>query len=41
MALGEALVPQRIAYAREPSGLPVVLSADESRPAPHSAAGRR
>lgn len=29
MTLGQATVPERIAYAREPSKLPVVLSADE------------
>ena len=29
MTLGQAIVPERIAYAREPSKLPVVLSADE------------
>ena len=30
-ALGQATVPERIAYAREPSKLPVVLSADGVR----------
>src|ERR1700739_1740165 len=29
VTLGEALIPERIAYAREPRKLPVVLSADE------------
>ena len=29
VTLGQATVPERIAYAREPSKLPVVLSADE------------
>ena len=29
VTLGQAIVPERIAYAREPSKLPVVLSADE------------
>ena len=29
MTLGQTTVPERIAYAREPSKLPVVLSADE------------
>src|ERR1039458_5721197 len=29
VTLGEALIPERIAYAREPHKLPVVLSADE------------
>jgi len=29
VTLGEALIPERIPYAREPSKLPVVLSADE------------
>src|SRR6266498_363434 len=28
-SLGQSTVPERIAYAREPSKLPVVLSADE------------
>ena len=28
VTLGQAIVPERIAYAREPSKLPVVLSAD-------------
>jgi len=27
--LGQAVIPERIAYAREPRKLPVVLSADE------------
>ena len=31
VTLGQATVPERIAYAREPSKLPVVLSADEVR----------
>jgi integrase/recombinase XerD len=38
VTLGEALIPERIPYAREPRKLPVVLSADEvdqsSRPYP-------
>jgi integrase len=29
VTLGQAIVPERIAYARKPSKLPVVLSADE------------
>ncbi len=29
VTLGEALIPERIPYAREPRKLPVVLSADE------------
>ena len=29
VTLGQAIVPERIAYAREPSKLPVVLSADD------------
>src|SRR5215470_18432453 len=29
VTLGQATIPERIAYAREPSKLPVVLSADE------------
>jgi integrase/recombinase XerD len=29
VTLGQAIVPERIAYARQPSKLPVVLSADE------------
>ena len=29
VTLGEALIPERIPYAREPQHLPVVLSADE------------
>jgi hypothetical protein len=29
VTLGQATLPERIAYAREPSKLPVVLSADE------------
>jgi integrase/recombinase XerD len=29
VTLGQAIVPERIAYAREPSKLPVVLSTDE------------
>jgi len=29
VTLRQATVPERIAYAREPSKLPVVLSADE------------
>jgi hypothetical protein len=29
VTLGQAAVPERIAYAREPSRLPVVLSPDE------------
>ena len=29
VTLGEALIPERIAYAREPRKLPVALSADE------------
>jgi hypothetical protein len=29
VTLGQATIPERIAYAREPQKLPVVLSADE------------
>ena len=31
VTLGEAAVPERIPYAREPRKLPIVLSADEGR----------
>jgi len=30
VTLGQTTIPERIAYAREPSKLPVVLSADRS-----------
>jgi integrase len=35
-SLGEALVPERIPYARQPLKLPIVLSADEVGPVPRS-----